>query len=112
VWWLAVPATAIFGAALQVADVGLTLRVALCEDSLDRFVATVKPGGKGDHEPRWVGLFRVDYVQEYEGGVYLFTSDSFINQNGVAHLPNGAPVAPRMRVRHLYGPWYNFEWRF
>jgi hypothetical protein len=110
-WWLAVPAAGALGVGLLVTDLGLRLRVALCEDSLSRLVAAVKPGEQ-DHEPRWVGLFQVQEVHEYQGGVYLFTSQSWLNRHGVAYLPDGAPVEPRMSVCHLYGPWYSFDWFF
>jgi hypothetical protein len=111
-WWLSVPVCGALGLTLLITDWDLALRVALCEDSLGEFVANVQPGAATDLTPHWVGLFYVEQVQEYQGGVYLFTSRSFLNRHGVAHIPPGVGVAPRMRVDHLYGPWYNFEWRF
>jgi hypothetical protein len=78
------------------------------------YVADVAPGTRDAlHEPRWVGLFRVNGTEEYDGVVMLYTGWDFLNRQGVAHvLPGKSPPEWFRRVRHLYGPWYTFEWKF
>jgi hypothetical protein len=95
-----------------VTDLGLTLRVALCEAALRDYAAKVSAEGVRDEPPRWVGLFQVEEATVFDRGVYLYTSWSFLNRHGVAHLPPGSKPAPRTSLRHLYGSWYSFEWRF
>jgi hypothetical protein len=93
-WWLSVPASGAIAFGLLATDHGLALRTRLCESRLTGFVAEVAGQDQADWTPRWVGLFYVDEVQEYEGGVYLFTSGGFLNRNGIAHIP---PARPRPR---------------
>jgi hypothetical protein len=111
-WWLAVPLFLLAGVALSATDQDLALRVVLCENALNDAVAEVQADSTVQWKTHRVGLFQVHDVREYFGGVYFFTSQSFIDHEGVARIPAGAPVAPRMRVRHLYGDWYVFVWRF
>jgi hypothetical protein len=68
--------------------------------------------GTDDRKPRWVGLMRVQETEECEGGVYLYTGNEFLDRVGVAYLPPGTQPAGRIRVDHLYGPWYSFVWHF
>jgi hypothetical protein len=110
--WLSVPLAGILGFALLVTDWDLAVRVALSESALRRHVESVPPDAPSDETQRWIGLFHVEETEEYDGAVYLFTCQSFINRHGVAYIPPGSKVAPRMRVSHLYGSWYSFEWRF
>jgi hypothetical protein len=44
--------------------------------------------------------------------VYFYTSQSFINQEGLAYSnqPIGSP--PRKSIQPLAGPWHRFIWRF
>jgi hypothetical protein len=110
--WLSVPFAGALAAGLALTDWGLTLRVALCEAELADYVAKVSAGGLPENAPGRVGLFHVDEVTTYDGGVYFYTSRSFLNRHGVAHLPPGAKSAPRTSVSHLCGRWYSFEWHF
>lgn len=110
--WLSVPAAGALAVALATSDAGFRARVALSEKALARHVDRVAAAGAGDNNPHQVGLFHVYNTQFYNGGVYLFTSSSFINCHGVAHIPPGSKVAPRFWVRRLYGDWYGFEWKF
>jgi hypothetical protein len=110
--WLSVPLAGLLVVVLMVTGWGLLVRVFLCEGSLQDSVANVPANSEADWSPRRVGLFWVEDVKEYDGGVYLFTTQSFVSRHGVAHIPDGIQVAPRVSVRHLYGSWYSFEWRF
>ena len=112
VWWLSVPILLSTGIILAWTDEDLALRVAWSEDSLNRTVTAVRNEPDNDWHGRRVGTFWVNRVEEYLGGVYLFTSQSFIDCEGIARIPPGTPVAHRMRVRHLYGEWYAFVWHF
>jgi len=84
----------------------------ISEESLQSYVASVPAGALPDRTRRWVGLFRVEETEEYGGAIYLYTSHGFLDRHGIAFLPPGTTPAPRMSVRHLFGPWYNFTWRF
>jgi hypothetical protein len=110
--WLSVPFAGALAVGLALTDWGLVLRVALCEADLADCAATVSAGRLPEDLPGRVGLFHVDWVTRYDGGVYFYTSTSFLNRHGVAHLPPGAKPAPRTSIRHLYGRWYSFEWFF
>ena len=111
VWWLSVPVAYALGSTFLMTELGVAVRVALCEKSLNRFVADVTPETKLN-QTRWVGLFQVERVSECEGGVYLFTGSSgLLSSSGVAHIPTGTKIAQSMWVHHLYGEWYSFEWK-
>jgi hypothetical protein len=109
--WLSVPAAGFLGL-LCLSDLALALRVKLCEGALSEYVAGVAANGEPPQTEIAVGLFQVRYTQAYDGGVYLFTSQGFLNQHGIAHLSPNSKPPPRISVRHLYGPWYTFMWRF
>jgi hypothetical protein len=102
----------VLGCALLVTDRGLALRVVLSEAALSEYAGAVVAAGVTDGRPGRVGLFWVDEVSVYDGGVYFYTTWSFLNRHGVAYLPPGTAPAPRISVQQLYGPWYSFEWRF
>ncbi len=106
--WLTVPLAGLLGIVLVTTEVGLLARVALSDTALRKHIAKAQPAA-----PQcWVGLFQVEESRSYDGGVYLFTSHSWLNRHGVAHIPAGSKIAPRIRVRHLYGEWFRFEWKF
>jgi len=109
--WLSVPLASLLGL-LSLSNLGLVLRIKLCEGALSEYVANVSANGVPAEPDEWVGLFKVDDTWVYDGGVYLFTSTSFLNHHGVAHLPPGSKPPGRITVRHLYGSWYSFMWFF
>jgi hypothetical protein len=110
--WFSVPLIGAFAMTVGSTDFGFTARVVLSETALQRYVESLPPGDMTDRTPQSVGLFHVHETEKYDGAVYLYTSSGLLNQNGVAYKPPGSQPAPRMRVWHLYGPWYSFEWRF
>jgi hypothetical protein len=110
--WLSVPPAGLLACALLLTDWGLALRVTLSETALNSRAADAIAAGIPDRIPRYVGLFHVDEVQVFDGGVYFYTTWSFLNRHGVARLPEGSRPAPRTSVQHLHGSWYSFEWRF
>ncbi len=111
--WLTVPAAGLLGSALLLTSWGLLVRVALSETTLRKCAANAAAaGGVPDEFPEMVGLFWVEDVRVDGGGVYFYTSRSFLNRHGVAYLPPGSASVPRISVCHLYGSWYSFEWRF
>jgi hypothetical protein len=109
-WWLSVPCAGLLGVYLAATHDDLALRVFLCESSLRTHVAEVLDGRRHER-PMSVGLFTVNFESQWEGAVYLFTSRSFLNTHGVAYVPNGV-AAPRTKIHKLYGPWYQFDYRF
>ena len=108
--WLTVPAAGLMGVLLAATDVGLLLRVVLSERALRNDIAQAPQ--LDPVTPHWVGLFHVEESRSFDGGVYFYTSHSWLNRHGVAQVPAGSKTAPRTRLRHLYGDWYSFEWRF
>jgi hypothetical protein len=109
--WLASGFAGLLGLVLAFTDLGLIVRVALSESSLSAYATQVAPrDGDWGHEPRLVGLFLVDGESNEEGIVYLYTGKAFIDRTGLALVPAGGK--PSYRVRHLYGPWYWFYWKF
>jgi hypothetical protein len=114
-WWLAAGVAGGLGAALAFTDIGLVARVAVSRPWLDAYARQVAPGTAVAHEPRWVGLFLVEQTEEEAGVVFLYTSRSFLNRNGVAWVPPGQGTT-RLGSRHihdcLHGPWHGFEWNF
>jgi hypothetical protein len=113
-WYVAAAAAGVLGLVLAFTDVGLTARVAISDPGLTAYVEEVTSGaGKSPLPPRWVGLFRVNRTLEYDGVVVLFTSQDFIDEQGVAYIPPGKQLPSRFHpVRHLYGHWFWFNWHF
>jgi hypothetical protein len=113
-WYLGAAAAGVLGLLLAFTDVGLRLRVAASEPPLRAYAAAVPPGGYGSlHEPHRVGLFLVDGTEERDGVILLYTSAGFLDRYGVAYNPGAKPLpAGRRQLRHLYGPWYSFRWKF
>jgi hypothetical protein len=111
-WWLSIPLAGSLGVALLFSNYGLALRIMLCENSLREYIATVPPGQPADGKVQWIGLFRVEEVTEYQGAVYFYTGAGFLDRSGLAYIPPGLLPTPKIRVHHLYGPWYTFVWRF
>src|SRR5262249_6436668 len=110
--WFSVPLGGAVASVLAVRGAGLALRVYLCDGALGEYVVSVPPEGIRKEQAQWIGLFRVEEATVCDGGVYLYTSQSWLNRHGVAHIPIGSKVAPRTSVQHLYGQWFRFEWRF
>jgi hypothetical protein len=112
-WYLGAALAGGIGLVLGVTDVGLRLRVAACEPWLATYALQVPAGGyRPREEPRRVGLFVVDRTEECDGVVALHTGGD-LNRYGLAYNPQGKPLPPRHRVlRHLFGPWYTFAWKF
>jgi hypothetical protein len=115
-WWFGAGIAGCMGVGLAVTDVGLTVRVALSQPWLDAYAAQV-PANTHDsrHKPRWVGLFRVDGTENEQGVVFLYTSQAFINREGLVYLPPGSGAGPfglRYVQGRLSGPWHRFWWKF
>jgi hypothetical protein len=114
--WLAAGFAGSLGLILAFTDVGLMIRIALCEASLSGYAAQIPPNdGNSLHVPQPVGLFLVNGEENYQGIIFLYTSSAFINREGVAYVPPSTlppSQLPRRRLRHLYGPWYCFTWKF
>jgi hypothetical protein len=77
--WLSIPLAGMIGIALTFGQIGLKIRIALCESSLRDYVEGV-PQDHGDQTHRWVGLFHVDETENFKGAVYCYTSQGFLNQ--------------------------------
>jgi hypothetical protein len=109
--WLSVPLVGVLGFVLAVTQWGFMARTKVSEDRLRTYVEAVRPG-TSQRAPQWVGLFRVEETEEYEGAVYLYTGHAFINRVGLAYMPPGAQPPEGIGVKHLFDDWYTFEWRF
>jgi hypothetical protein len=60
-----------------------------------------------------VGLFLVEGIEEFQGAIFLYTSNGFINRYGIAYVPPGTELPPRrFLIKNLSGNWYSFGWRF
>jgi hypothetical protein len=114
--WIAAGVAGALGVLLAFTHVGFMVRIAMCESALRNYIAQIQPGdGEFLHEPRPVGLFRVDGEENYRGVVFLYTSCAFLNREGIAYMApeiNPEWEIPRHRLRHIYGPWYWFYWKF
>jgi hypothetical protein len=113
-WWLVANAALILVAVLLITHVGVSIRTRISEPWLDEKVAMANQGVQFSREPCTVGLFQVEEIWVHQGAVYFFTGDyGLLDQAGIAFIPNGADPLGRTRVlRHLYGDWYSFVWRF
>jgi hypothetical protein len=111
-WWYSVPLVGLLAFVLAVPDVGFRTRVMLSERALADDVERVRNDGLPPDGARRVGLFKVNYTEERDKGVYLFTSQGFFDRHGIAHIPPGSKVPPRISVRPLFGLWFRFEERF
>jgi hypothetical protein len=112
-WLLSAGVAGCLGLVFGLTNLGLVLRVALSESSLAGYAAEVQPDFL--HPPQRVGLFLVDGESTYDGIVFLYTSQGFLNREGLAYVPPGTELPaqiPRHHLRHLYGPWYWACWRF
>ncbi len=111
-WWLSVPAAGLLGTFLFVSDRDLAARVSLSEVELMDQVSQAQAGETYTPVNQRVGLFWIRDRTEFGGGVYFHTSSTWINSNGIAHIPPGSQPRPRTWTRHLYGSWYWYEWKF
>jgi hypothetical protein len=112
-WWLAAGCAGLICGTLAFTDIGLIVRLYLCETQLNAYADTIEPGAV-EHfdDPITVGSFHVDETDEYNGVVAVYTCHGFLNRYGIARIPEGASTPPWLRgFRHLYGQWYSFEWR-
>lgn len=112
--WLSAALAGVLGLLLTFTDLGFQLRVALSERWLTAYVSAVPLGAKDAlHSERQVGLFGVDGTEESNGVVLLYTSHSFLDRHGIAYIPVGTVPPPQVRsLKHLFGPWYSFQWHF
>jgi hypothetical protein len=113
-WCLTAVAPIAVGLILWFTDIGFSFRFALSKSALDDYVANAnREEMKFWNDPRRVGLFLVDGVEEYEGAVFLYTSNGFLNRYGIAYVPSGQNPPPRrFLIKNLSGPWYTFGWHF
>lgn len=116
VWWACAANAGCLGLVLAFTNIGLIARIALSESSLIAHASHVAADG-GDflHDQQLVGLFLVDGEESYQGVVLMYTSQGFLNREGIAYVPPGTPVPtqiPRRRLRHLFGCWYTCVWKF
>jgi hypothetical protein len=94
-------------------DYGLIVRLKVCETWLDDYANAVPPGTSEWHEPRTAGLFYVERTRESRGCVFLYTGAAFMDQEGIARIPPGARLPPRVYIiSHLSGDWHRFGDRF
>lgn len=115
-WWVLAGSAGCLGLFLAFTKVGLILRIALCETSLSHYASQVMVDGRDFvHAPQRVGLFWIDGEESYQDVVFLYTSQAFLNREGVAYVPPGTTPPehiPRRYLKHLYGPWYWCCWHF
>jgi hypothetical protein len=114
-WWIAAGVAGCFGLVLTFTDVGLVVRTALSRPWLDAYAQKVAVDTRDQlHEPRWVGLFRVDGTENRDGAVFLYTSYGFFNRYGLAYIPPSMQSRKfnRIRTHPMLGRWYTFEWKF
>jgi hypothetical protein len=111
-FWLAVPCAGLIGMLFATTDVGLRCRFRLSESALTERAESLLAGADASAFPSRVGLFWVRRAEVDQGVVYFYTSQSFINQEGLAYSnqPIGSP--PRKSIQPLAGPWHRFIWRF
>jgi hypothetical protein len=113
-WWLAAAAGCL-GPCLMLTDAGLRARLEVSRPRLEAYAREI-PTDTGDcyHEPRWVGLFRLDGTENRGGAVFLYTSHSFLNRHGLAYVPTDdrSRDFSRIRVHPLHGEWCRFDWKF
>jgi hypothetical protein len=111
--WLSVPASGLLGCTLLLTGWGMALRLALCEDDLRARAESALAAWAPESTPSQVGLFEVKQIWTYNGGVYLVTGSCWMDENGIAYFPSGAPPAQsKTSYRRLFGPWYKFTSRF
>jgi hypothetical protein len=110
--WLSPPLASVLILVAAHTDYPLLLRVRLSEESLLAHAADVNAELVDWREARWVGLFYVKETKTYEGAVFFYTRNSFLNWEGVAYIPPGVPPVPRISAQPLTGDWYRFTWRF
>ncbi len=110
-WWLSAPFALALASYLAFSGRGVALRLALYESAVRAYVDRVPPGTRDEPAAR-VGLFWVEQTWEYEGAVFLFTGQGFIDSHGIAYIPQGKGCPRRILAYPLYGDWYEFTWHF
>jgi hypothetical protein len=113
-WWVTANSPFVLAFVLVGTDVGLISRVHMSEPWLEERVAQVQRGDANALEGSNVGLFRIERACEYHGVTYFFTSGhGLFDACGIAFVPDGREISGRFRlIRHLFGPWYTFWWKF
>jgi hypothetical protein len=112
--WLAAGSIVVLGPVLGLTDLGLMVRLYLCEPQVAAYVAGLAPKtAEFPHEPRAVGLFQVVGTWGSPGGASMQTTTGFLDHrlHGLVYAPGhaGPLVYNKHRTSHLYGPWYAFR---
>jgi hypothetical protein len=104
---LTIPLVGILGVAGIETDVGLGLRLWLCENQLKQYAANAPPNPQGIHAGERVGLFQVTRMQKSSGAFCLYDNHGFLNRCGIAYVPPGTGPLLGIRMGHrVYGDWY------
>ena len=110
--WLAVPCAGLLGMLFATTDVGLRCRFAMSESALTERAESLLAGADASAFPSRVGLFWVRRAEVDQGVVYFYTSQSFINQEGLAYSSQPIVSPPRKSIQPLAGPRHLFVWWF
>lgn len=110
--WISIPCAVGIGVLLAMTEAGLRCRLAMSESALTERAENLLNGEDITSFPSRVGLFWVRKAHIDDGVVYFYTSQSFLNQEGLAYSPQPIGSPPRMAVKQLSGQWYLFVWHF
>ncbi|MEU8266110.1 hypothetical protein AB0B89_03000 [Sphaerisporangium sp. NPDC049002] len=114
--WIAVPVIGAVVVGLVMLDLPFRARFVVSQPHLTRLAQAVNSGTEPERQGgRRVGLFPVDNVQRFGGGI-LFDIEGagFLDSHGIAWSPRGEPGPgedgyDRIQCEHLTGPWYTWE---
>lgn len=110
VHWVPVAVVAVTAAAVLL-DIPVLARYTASRSAMDDLVVEAKHHPKRIEKRARVGLWRVEGVQAYEGGVrFLVRNTGFLDQGGFAYSENGPPpnLGGEDHYEHLHGNWYTW----
>lgn len=105
--WAVASLITVVGIAMVYLDVPLRARFAVSRPALDRFARSLTDASPMP-KPGRVGLYRLDPVETFPGGVRMLVHGAgFIDSAGFAFSPDHEPpVIGEDEYFHLTGPWY------
>lgn len=109
--WKLLPVVCFGMLLVRTTNLGLAIRVWLCEDELTALAISASGGDEPAplrHIDSRVGLFYVYSTTGIGNELTMITDRGFCRSYGITYYPSGPPIGTGDEYQHLFGPWYRF----